>query len=87
MFGILVVVAVGLVAFSLGVVYSERTWRMEMAEDFSKLTAAVTKLQADVTTLIASKEQNNQAAIDVATAAVTAVDDAVVAATPAPPAA
>jgi len=63
-------------------------WRdKKMAEDFTALNAAISKLQADVATLIASKTQTNQAAIDSATAAVNAVDASVVAATPAPPAA
>ena len=59
----------------------------KMAENFDALNAAIAKLQADVATLIASKTQTNQAAIDSATAAVNAVDASVVAATPAPPAA
>jgi len=61
------------------------SWRIKMAEDFTALNAAIAKLQADVATLIASKTQTNQAAIDSATAAVNAVDASVVAATPAPP--
>ena len=61
------------------------SWRIKMAEDFTALNAAISKLQADVATLIASKTQTNQAAIDSATAAVNAVDASVVAATPAPP--
>ena len=60
---------------------------MKVAEDFSKLTASITKLQADVATLIAGKTQTNQAAIDAATQAVDAIDATVTAATPAPPAA
>ena len=56
-----------------------------MAENFDALNAAIAKLQADVATLIASKTQTNQAAIDAATAAVNTVDASVVAATPAPP--
>lgn len=56
----------------------------KMAEDFTALNAAINKLQADVNTLIASKAQSNQAAIDAATAAVAAVDTTVTAATPPP---
>lgn len=56
----------------------------KMAEDFTALNAAIAKLQTDVTTLIASKAQSNQAAIDAATAAVNAVDASVTAATPPP---
>jgi len=59
----------------------------KMAEDFTALNAAISKLQTDVNTLIASKTQTNQAAIDSATAAVNAVDASVVAATPSAPAA
>lgn len=55
-----------------------------MAEDFTALNAAIAKLQSDVNTLIASKAQSNQAAIDAATAAVAAVDTTVTAATPPP---
>jgi len=69
--------------FSLVILYLEG--RRKMAEDFTALNAAISKLQADVATLIASKTQTNQAAIDSATAAVNAVDASVVAATPAPP--
>jgi len=60
-------------------------WReKKMAEDFTALNAAIAKLQSDVNTLIASKAQSNQAAIDAATAAVAAVDTTVTAATPPP---
>jgi cytochrome c556 len=54
--------------------------------DLTKLNEAVAKLGTDVDTLLAATPASDQAAIDAATAAVTAVDDKVVAATPAPPA-
>jgi hypothetical protein len=56
-----------------------------MAGNFSALNAAVTKLNADVTTLIQA-QQSDQPSIDAVTAAVTAIDNAVVAATPTTPA-
>lgn len=52
--------------------------------DTSKLTAAVTKLGADVSALLQSSA-NDQPAIDAATAAVTALDQQVVTATPTTP--
>jgi len=79
-FGVLI--ALICVWFSLTLTLAE--WRKKQMEDFTALTAAISKLQTDVTTLINSKAQSNQAAIDSATAAVNAVDAAVVAATPAP---
>jgi len=53
-----------------------------MAEDFSKLTASITKLQEDVAKLLASQPPSQQPAVDAAQAAVDAVDATVVAATP-----
>ena len=77
-------VAVGAITFAFGVVSEERSLRRKLMEDFTALNAAIAKLQADVNTLIAAKTQNNQAAIDAATAAVNAVDATVLAATPQP---
>lgn len=59
-----------------------RLRRKQMA-DTSKLTAITTKLQTDVAALLASSA-NDQPAIDAAVATLTTVDNAVVAATPAP---
>jgi molybdopterin biosynthesis enzyme len=62
-----------------------RNQETQMA-DTSALTTAVTKLSSDVDALIVagSSSAADQAAIDTATAAVTAVDDKVVAALPKP---
>lgn len=76
--------AIILVAIAVAIPIFFITWRVKMAEDFTALNAAIAKLQTDVSTLIASKAQSNQAAIDSATAAVTAIDSTVTAATPAP---
>jgi cytochrome c556 len=54
--------------------------------DLTKLNEAVAKLGTDVDTLLAAAPASDQTAIDAATASVTALDDKVVAATPAPPA-
>jgi hypothetical protein len=54
---------------------------LKIMADISKLTAAVAKLSTDVDALIALNG-NAQPAIDIATAAVEAVDAKVVAATP-----
>lgn len=51
--------------------------------DFSKFNAALAALSTDINALIAA----DQPAVDAATAAVTALDATVKAATPAPPAA
>jgi len=57
-------------------------WRdKKMAADFTALNAAVAKLKTDVDALIAA-QPNVQPQIDVATAAVEAVDATVLAATP-----
>lgn len=56
----------------------------KVAENFANLTAAIQKLQADVATLVAQNQANNQAQIDAATAAVQAIDSTVTAATTPP---
>jgi len=61
--------------------------RRKRVEDFSKLTASIAKLQADVAILLARKSQSNQTAIDALQAQVDTLDASVVAATPPAPAA
>jgi hypothetical protein len=57
---------------------------VKMAADFTAFNAALAKLQTDVATLV-SRQPNDQPAIDAATAAVNALDNSVVAATPPAP--
>ena len=55
-----------------------------MAEDFSKVTASVAQLGADITALIATNQANNQTKIDALQAQVDALDAQVKGATTTP---